>query len=365
MESVGIEKLFSGIYKDKKVLITGHTGFKGSWLALWLAKMGAIVSGISLAPNTNPSHWELIKSDIDSHILDIRDMEKLQETLKSIKPDIVFHLAAQPIVRLSYKKTHDTYSTNIMGAINLLEVVRNMPETQAVVMVTSDKCYDNKEWVWGYREDEAMGGKDPYSCSKGCVELITASYRNSFFNGKDNSTLLASARAGNVIGGGDWAQDRIMTDIVLAATQSKPILLRNPNATRPWQYVLEPLSGYLALGEKLLNGKRDYAEGWNFGPNHENNVSVKELVLESAKYWSKVSYELDSATHPPEANFLMLDSSKAMRLLKWQPVWGLSNTVKNTINWYRDFYENDKCGSEGVLMQYVQDAQKKNIPWSI
>lgn len=359
------DKLFSGTYNGKRVLITGHTGFKGSWLALWLKKMGAIVSGISLAPNTDPSHWELLDLGVDSHIMDIRDLDLLKKTMKSIDPEIVFHLAAQPIVRLSYREPYDTYTTNIMGAINLFEVVRHMPSIKAVVIVTSDKCYDNKEWVWGYREDEAMGGSDPYSCSKGCIELITESYRKSFFNGKDCDTLVASARAGNVIGGGDWAQDRIVTDIVLATTKSKPIFLRNPNATRPWQYVLEPLSGYLALGEKLLKGERKYAEAWNFGPNHESNVSVRELVLESAKSWSTVTYEVDSGEHPPEANFLMLDSSKAMRVLKWVPVWGFAETVENTIGWYRNFYEKSKISSEDILSKYIQDAQRKKIKWSI
>jgi CDP-glucose 4,6-dehydratase len=365
MESMEMNKLFSGIYKDKRVLVTGHTGFKGSWLTLWLTKLGAKVSGIALQPNTNPNHWELLNMNIDSNIQDIRDLEGLRSTIKRINPDIIFHLAAQPIVRLSYEEPLETYQTNVMGTINLLEVVREMPSIQAVIIVTSDKCYDNKEWDWGYRENEAMGGKDPYSSSKGCVELVASAYRNSFFSKKHNRTLIATVRAGNVIGGGDWAQDRILTDIVLAATQSRSIMLRNPNATRPWQYVLEPLSGYLALGGKLLESERNFAEAWNFGPMHENNVSVKELVVESSKCWPDVSYLVDGAQHPHEANFLMLDSSKSMKRLKWASVWGFNETVSQTINWYRMYYEEGAVMSEQILEHYINDARNKNLAWSL
>lgn len=365
MESMELSKLFYGIYRGKRVLVTGHTGFKGSWLSMWLTIMGAQVSGISLEPNTDPSHWDLLNLDIDSHIQDIRDIKGLKRIVEDIQPEIVFHLAAQPIVRLSYDQPHETYETNVMGTINLLEVVRANPSIQAVVVVTSDKCYDNKEWDWGYRENEAMGGKDPYSSSKGCAELIVASYRHSYFSGGSCKTLIASARAGNVIGGGDWAQDRILTDIVLAAKDSKQVLLRNPNATRPWQHVLEPLSGYLALGAKLLNGESSYADAWNFGPHQSNNVSVQELVTESGKSWSEISLSIDKGTHPPEANFLMLDSTKAMKRLKWSPVWDFSETVTNTIAWYRSFYQNGVVLSPENLKKYVEDAQSQGVSWSI
>jgi len=365
MESMELNKLFSGVYKDKRVLVTGHTGFKGSWLSMWLTFMGAQVSGISLEPNTSPSHWNLLNLDIDSHIQDIRDISGLKRITEITKPEIIFHLAAQPIVRLSYEKPHETYETNVMGTINLLEVVRTNPSIKAVVVVTSDKCYDNREWDWGYRENEAMGGKDPYSCSKGCAELIVASYRHSYFSGGSSKTLVASARAGNVIGGGDWAQDRILTDIVLAAKDLNQVLLRNPKATRPWQHVLEPLSGYLALGEKLLYGESSFAEAWNFGPHQSNNVSVQELVTESAKSWSEISLSIDKGTHPHEAKFLMLDSTKAMKRLKWTPVWGFSETVANTINWYREFYQSGTVLSPDNLKKYVEDAQTQGVSWSI
>lgn len=364
MESMELESLFSGVYKDKRVLVTGHTGFKGSWLSMWLSKMGSKVAGISLMPNTDPSHWELLNLDIDSHIQDIRDFAGLKRIVDAIQPEVIFHLAAQPIVRLSYAKPLETYETNVMGTINLLEIVRTSLSIKAVVIVTSDKCYDNKEWDWGYRENEAMGGKDPYSCSKGCTELIVSSYRHSYFSVSNNQPLIASARAGNVIGGGDWAKDRILTDIVLSAKGSQKVQLRNPNATRPWQHVLEPLSGYLALGEKLLQGDHRFAEAWNFGPSASNNVSVRDLVMEASNCWPQVSYAVAQGNHPHEANFLMLDSSKAMKRLCWRPVWDFSKTVLNTINWYRNYYETGDTHTTQDLIKYVNDACANDLAWS-
>jgi CDP-glucose 4,6-dehydratase len=368
MENLEINKLFGGIYKNKKVVVTGHTGFKGSWLAMWLKKMGADVYGIALDPPSHPNHIDLLQLEIKSYIQNICDFNKVKEILSEINPDIIFHLAAQPLVRLSYQDPVNTYMTNVMGTVNVLETARSLSNLKAVVIVTSDKCYENKEWLWGYRENEAMGGADPYSSSKGCVELVTTAYRNSFFNpsntDEENKVLIASARAGNVIGGGDWATDRILTDIVKAASISASVYLRYPKATRPWQYVLEPLSGYLNLGWKLLLGEKAYAEGWNFGPNTENNISVLNLVMEAKKSWEKISFDFDNTQHPHEAGFLMLDSSKAIKILEWKPVWGLTKTIEKTIFWYKEFYENNNVISCQTLEEYILDAQKKEIPWS-
>lgn len=368
MENLEIKDLFGGIYKGKKVLVTGHTGFKGSWLALWLKQMGADVYGLALEPPSQPNHFDLLKLEVKSYIQNICDLPKVKVILEEVNPDIIFHLAAQPIVRLSYQDPVSTYMTNIMGTVNILEASRKLPDLKAIVVITSDKCYDNKEWLWGYRENEAMGGKDPYSSSKGCAELVIAAYRNSFFNAPLNSAgntvLIASARAGNVIGGGDWAMDRILTDIVTATSKSESVYLRYPAATRPWQFVLEPLSAYLTLGWQLLEGKQEYAGAWNFGPYSENNVSVLELVREAKRIWNKVSYDFDKGEHPHEAGFLMLDSTKASKLLQWQPVWGFATTIEKTILWYKEFYESQKVNSYDVLLEYIIAAQKKNIPWS-
>jgi len=364
METMAINNLFGGEYKNRRVLVTGHTGFKGSWLSYWLWQMGAKVSGISLEPPTQPNHFDLLKFEMISYIQDINDFEKTNLILKKVNPEIIFHLAAQPLVRLSYKEPLSTMSTNIIGTANILESARQLPDLKAIVIITSDKCYDNKEWLWGYRENEAMGGKDPYSASKGCSELITTAYRNSFFK-EQGSALIASARAGNVIGGGDWAKDRILTDIVSSASGSKSVYLRSPNATRPWQYVLEPLSGYLALGWHLLEGKQSTADAWNFGPTNEGNVTVMDLVIESSKHWDKIKFDFDRGAHPHEAGFLMLDSSKSTKLLQWSPVWDFGHTVKNTINWYKSFYESGNILTEEILLAYIADAKTKRIQWSL
>ncbi len=365
MEKLEIEKLFGGIYKGKKVLVTGHTGFKGSWLILWLKQMGADVYGLALDPPSEPNHFDLLKLNMKSYIQDICELAKVKEILEEINPDIIFHLAAQPLVRLSYQEPVYTFMTNVMGTVNILESAKSLNNLKAIVVVTSDKCYDNKEWLWGYRENEAMGGKDPYSSSKGCAELVTAAYRNSFFNSNGNRILVATARAGNVIGGGDWALDRILTDIVSSAAKSESVFLRYPAATRPWQYVLEPLSGYLSLGWKLLEGRKEYAEAWNFGPNPENNVSVLELVNEAKKIWGKVTFDFDKGIHPHEAGFLMLDSSKATKVLDWHPVWGFVKTIDKTMGWYKKYYDYNEIVSVETLSEYIDDAQKKNILWSL
>jgi CDP-glucose 4,6-dehydratase len=368
MEKLDLTKLFGGTYSKKKVLVTGHTGFKGSWLAYWLKQLGAEVVGLALDPPTQPNHFDLLNLKITSYIQDICDISAVTDILQKTKPDIIFHLAAQPLVRLSYQQPVLTYMTNIMGTVNILEAAKNLPNLKAIVVVTSDKCYENKEWVWGYRENDPMGGNDPYSSSKGCAELVTAAYRNSFFqtcnktNG--NQILVASARAGNVIGGGDWAKDRILTDIVSAASKSESVFLRYPQATRPWQHVLEPLSGYLTLGMQLLNGKKEFAEAWNFGPDSHHNVTVLELVKEAQKNWAKVSYELNRDNHPHEAKFLMLESTKSIKLLNWNTVWGFNETVEYTMNWYKLFYEERMVTTEATLFDYISDAQRKNIAWS-
>jgi len=325
-------------YNEKRVLITGHTGFKGSWLTLWLKMMGAKVLGYALEPNTDPSLFNVLNlhKDIDHIIGDIRDFEKLREVITEFKPEIVFHLAAQPLVRLSYREPRLTYETNMMGTVNLLEAIRQTKSIRAVVNVTSDKCYENKEWVWGYREIDPMGGYDPYSSSKGCSELITAAYRNSFF--KNTETAVASARAGNVIGGGDWAEDRLIPDIVRSLSQGKPIFIRNPKATRPWQHVLEPLSGYLLLGKMLFERGQEFAEAWNFGPSDSRMMTVEEIVKKSIEIWGSGSYVVDSSEQPHEANLLKLDTSKVKQRLNSKSVLSTAETLEMSIVWYQTYY---------------------------
>ncbi|MGY6649965.1 CDP-glucose 4,6-dehydratase [Wenyingzhuangia sp. IMCC45574] len=365
---VDFENLFGGVYKGKKVLLTGHTGFKGSWLALWLEKMGAKVYGYSLE-NTEQHHLDYLDLKIQQNLNDIRDTDELERYFKEVQPDIVFHLAAQALVRPSYENPVETFSSNVMGTLHIYEACRKTPSVKAIVNITSDKCYENKEWSWGYRENEAMGGYDPYSASKGCAELLTASYRNSYFNTKDFGTkhnvLIASGRAGNVIGGGDWAIDRLIPDIAKATSKEEAVLIRNPKATRPWQHVLEPLSGYLTLGWKLLNKEVSIAEGWNFGPDLDSNLQVGEIVKLSNKYWDSVKIEFSKNTDEHhEANLLMLDCSKANKLLKWKGVWGIDQTIDKTINWYKEFYLNQKIMSYADLEAYVTDAKAANIVWA-
>jgi CDP-glucose 4,6-dehydratase len=363
MEDMEMIKLFGGIYNNKRVLITGHTGFKGSWLALWLGKLGATVSGVALDPDTIPNHYELLDMSIKSYIQDIRNQHQIKIIFKEADPQIIFHLAAQPLVRRSYEDPIGTFETNVMGTAHVLEAAKELPNLEAVVVITSDKCYQNNEWLWGYRENDPMGGKDPYSSSKGCSELVTSAYRHSYFS-QDSKVLVASARAGNVIGGGDWADYRILTDMVTAANKGKTVHLRFPEATRPWQYVLEPLSGYLTLGWKLLQGRREFAEAWNFGPNYENNISVLNLVQQSQNFWKKIVYEFDKGRHPHEAGFLMLDSSKAIKMLQWMPVWNIGQTVEYSIRWYREYYENNNIITTDILDNYVEDAQRKRLIWT-
>ena len=364
-----MQNLFGGIYKGKTVLVTGHTGFKGSWLVYWLQKMGANVIGYSLPTPTSPNHFELLDLNITSIIGDIRDLEKLDETFSLYKPEIVFHLAAQPLVRLSYENPIETYETNVIGTLKVFETCRKH-HVKAIVNITSDKAYENKEWIWGYRENDPMGGYDPYSSSKGCADILANSYRNSYFNLEDykktHQTLLATCRAGNVIGGGDWAQDRLMTDIMLSVSQGKKVSIRNPKATRPWQHVLEPLSGYLLIGQKLLEEKVAFAEAWNFGPSDEGSICVEEVVKHVKKHWDAIDYEIQcDPKQLHEANLLKLDCSKAHIKLHWKDVWNSEKTFEKTVKWYKAFYENSKILSQEDLESYVADAEAKNIAWTI
>jgi len=366
---VDFKELFGGVYKNKNVLITGHTGFKGSWLALWLNKMGANVFGFALKNEDSPNHIDLLNIPIKQKYGDIRVLGELQNYLKEIQPDIVFHLAAQALVKKSYLDPIETYSTNVMGTLNVFEACKKTPSVKAIVNVTSDKCYENQEWHWGYRENEPMGGFDPYSASKACSEILTSSYRNSYFNidnyKSTHEVLVASGRAGNVIGGGDWAADRLIPDIVKATSRNEVVKIRNPKATRPWQHVLEPLSGYLTLGWKLLNQNKDYAEAWNFGPDMQSNLPVNEIAELSKKQWKDIQIEFSKDPNDQhEAHLLMLECSKANKLLKWKPVWGIDRTLEKTIGWYRDYYNSGKVETENDIADYVKDAFKSNISWA-
>lgn len=324
-------------WSGKRVFLTGHTGFKGSWLALWLNRMGAVVKGLALAPDTDPSLFTAasIADVIESEFGDIRNLEAVTASMRAFRPDIVIHMAAQPLVRLSYRDPVGTYATNVMGTVHVLEAARQIEGLRAIVSVTTDKCYENKEWPWGYREDEPMGGHDPYSNSKGCAELVSSAYRKSFFNDEEGP-FVATGRAGNVVGGGDWAEDRLIPDILRAFGSGTPVPIRNPLATRPWQHVLEPLSGYLTLAEALWNGGQGYAEGWNFGPRDEDAQPVQWIVEHMVGRWGEgASWERDAGFHPHEARYLKLDISKARERLKWQPRWNLETTLARIVDWHK------------------------------
>lgn len=332
-----IDTLF---WQGRKVFITGHTGFKGSWLSLWLKELGADVTGYALAPPSKSSVYRdacVECSLLQSHYADIRDLKAFQQAMQTAEPEIVIHMAAQALVRDSYTDPITTYSTNVMGTVNLFEAVRNTHSVKAVLNITTDKCYENNEWLWGYRENEPMGGGDPYSSSKACAELVSSAYRKSFF--QDMDIALATARAGNVIGGGDWAKDRIIPDAIRAFMKKSPLKVRNPSAIRPWQHVLEPLSGYLMLCQQLIKHPEKYAEGWNFGPNDEDAKPVSRIADIMAKSWGDNSHwQHDGGEHPHEANYLKLDCSKAKVLLKWNPLWELERALDETVQWYKAWY---------------------------
>lgn len=344
----------SSFWNGKKVFVTGHTGFKGSWLCLWLKKSGADVVGYALEPSTSPSlfHVADVEKGMNSIIGDIRDCEKLGRALSEAAPDIVIHMAAQALVRYSYEQPVETYEVNVMGTVNLLEAVRSCKSVRAVLVVTSDKCYENREWVWGYRENEPMGGHDPYSSSKGCAELIVSAYRNSFFNQGSSFVSIASARAGNVIGGGDWSEDRLIPDLVRAFSSNHSARIRNPNAIRPWQHVLEALNGYLILIEKMHSKGEQFSEGWNFGPDDTDAKPVSWLADTLVSHWGTGQWSTETNLNAPhEAYTLRLDSSKAKSKLHWTPTLKLELALKWIAEWYRCYYDggNVKALSENQI----------------
>ena len=340
MEEVGLKAMSVNpdFWHGKRVFLTGHTGFKGGWLSLWLQSLGAELGGLALAPPTEPNLFNVarIGDGMSSTLGDIRDLNTVVCAMTTFKPDIVIHMAAQPLVRLSYSEPVETYATNVMGTVHVLEAARRCPSVRCMVNVTTDKCYENREWEWGYRENEPMGGYDPYSNSKGCSELVTSAYRRSFF--QKAGVALASARAGNVIGGGDWAVDRLVPDILRAFERNAPVVIRNPNSTRPWQHVLEPLSGYLTLAEKLWSDGSAFAESWNFGPHDDDAQPVLWIVERMARAWGQgAGWQLDPGEHPHEAHYLKLDISKAKHRLSWRPRWNLETALTHITQWHRSW----------------------------
>lgn len=362
--------MFGNAYQGKKVFVTGNTGFKGSWLILWLIKLGANVRGYSKDRPTNPNHHQILNLDFETITGDIRNLKKLKSSIEAFQPEIVFHLAAQSLVRRSYQNPVETFETNIIGTANIFEACRKTDYIRAIVNITSDKCYENQEWIWGYRENDPLGGHDPYSASKGCAEILTASYRKSFFPleayQKGHQILVASARAGNVIGGGDWGDDRLVPDIMRAAGQNKSAQIRSPQAIRPWQHVLEPLAGYLLLGQHLLEGKKAFSGAWNFGPSDEAYQNVLDVVRELQKQWSNIDYNIKTdEKNPHEANLLKLDCSKVHAKLKWDLIWSRSTTFAKTAQWYKTYYESKHVLSNEQLTKYLTDAQHKQISWAV
>ncbi len=363
-----VQTLFKGIYKGKTVLVTGHTGFKGSWLVYWLQKMGANVIGYSLHAPTEPNHISLLNLDMISIYGDIKNIEYLDSVFKTYQPDIVFHLAAQALVRESYEYPIETYETNVLGTLKVFEVCKKY-KVKAIVNVTSDKAYENREWLWGYRETDMLGGYDPYSSSKACAEILTSSYRESYFHKsrykKTHNTLLSSCRAGNVIGGGDWAKNRLLSDIMVATSQHQKVAIRNPKAVRPWQFVLEPLSGYLLIGQKLLEEESAFATAMNFGPSSDECIDVEAVVKSIKKEWSQIEYEIiNDSNQPHEAHYLKLDCSKAHSKLSWKSVWNIDETLKQTVKWYRFYYEQKRVLTNEILEKYVDDATKQGMTWT-
>ena len=339
-----MRKLKQDFWQGKRIFITGHTGFKGGWMSVLLNHLGATVCGYSLRPETTPNLFDALEleKNIESHIGDIRDSSLLKQKMTNFNPDIVIHMAAQPLVRKSYVDPVETYSTNVMGTVNLFEACRVCQNLHAVINITTDKCYENKEWVWGYREHDRLGGYDPYSNSKACAELVSSSYRSSFFS--ESEIQVATVRAGNVIGGGDWAEDRLVPDIIKAFDNGSELVLRNPNASRPWQFVMEPLVGYLLLAEKLYQGEKDYEGGWNFGPVHSDIMPVGWIVDKMAGFWGgSASWSIDKSEQPHEANMLALDISKAKNLLGWHPITNLETTISLIVEWNKRFKKGDSA----------------------
>lgn len=363
----GMIELLKKTYQNRTILLTGHTGFKGGWLALWLSLLGAKVIGYSLNPPSEPNFFDSIglKEHLTHIHADVTDVEHLKAIFGRYEPEFVFHLAAQPLVRLSYSIPHATYLTNIMGTVNMLEAARISQSVHAIINVTSDKCYENREWVWGYRENDPMGGSDPYSSSKGCAELITSAYLRSFFSpertGRDHQIALASVRAGNVIGGGDWGAERLLPDCIRALSSDDEIIIRYPKAVRPWQHVLEPIFGYMLLGTKLWNSGSRYAGGWNFGPLDSDISPVEEVVTEVIRLWGKGSYRVqDETLH--EAQWLKLDCSKSRIELGWQPKYTLKAALKKTVEWYRKYYGG--ASKEDMLNSSISQIDEYTGKWA-
>ncbi|VAW64539.1 CDP-glucose 4,6-dehydratase [hydrothermal vent metagenome] len=349
-------------WSNKRVYLTGHTGFKGSWLALWLSSLGANVKGYALTPPSSPSLFNeaRVAENIESETGDIRDLKKLCKSMAGFDPDVLIHMAAQPLVRLSYVEPVETYETNVMGTVNVLQAARQCSKLKSIISVTTDKCYENKEWDWGYRENEPMGGHDPYSSSKGCAELVTSAYRRSFM--QEKGVGIATVRAGNVIGGGDWADDRLIPDILRAFEKNAAVIIRNPKAIRPWQHVLEPLSGYLNLAQKLYNAPGEYSEGWNFGPEDIDVKPVDWILNTMVKKWPDANWALDQKSQPHEAGFLKLDISKAKSRLSWQPTWHLDRTLEKIISWQLAWLNKEDvqkiCLTE--IGEYMRDMRNAN-----
>lgn len=362
MEGLVLKPQFGGAYAGRRVLVTGHTGFKGSWLCLWLTALGAEVMGLALPPDTEPSHWKLLKlNSVTEHLVDLRDRAAVERVVAAAAPEIVFHLAAQPLVRRGYREPTLTFETNVLGLVNLLEALRVTRSAKALVNVTTDKVYREAHVPKGYPEDHPLGGHDPYSTSKACSELVTECYRLSFF--AETGLSAATARAGNVIGGGDWSEDRLVPDFVRAASADQALQLRNPDAVRPWQHVLEPLSGYLRLGQALFEGAA--AQGaWNFGPAADATLSVQKLVTGMQSLWPVLKVESQPGKHPHEASVLLLDSAKAQRELQWRPVWGVDATLKHTLDWYHAYYKDGRVRSRDDLEAYVTAATSAKLPWA-
>ena len=362
------KNLFKGIYEGKTVLVTGHTGFIGSWLTLWLQSLGAKVVGYSLEPPTKPSLFETLglENEITHIIGDIQDKQNLSDNIEKYKPEIAIHLAAQPLVRSSYEDPVETFQTNILGTVNILDSIRKSNSVSSCVVMTSDKCYQNLDPNCLHTETDPLGGDDPYSASKGAAEIITNSFRNSFFNGES----IATVRAGNVIGGGDWAKDRIIPDCVRALTIGEKIMVRNPSSIRPWQFVLEPISGILWLGSKLYAKPKKYSESWNFGPNQMNNTTVEKVVQNVIRIWNKgdwVDVSKESRDQPTELVSLLLDSTKALNSLEWKTTYSFENAINETISWYKSYYNNDTSMRElsvNQIEQYSKTANRMNITWT-
>jgi CDP-glucose 4,6-dehydratase len=355
--------MFGNVYRGRRVLLTGHTGFKGSWLALWLRDLGAEVVGMALPPEGEASHWSLLNLPIDNRIVDIRDSAAVTAIVREVAPEIVFHLAAQSLVRCSYREPAATWSSNVLGSVHLLEACRQSSSVRGILLVTSDKCYEPATPPIAHVETDRLGGLDPYSASKAAVELVAASYRSSYF-GRDGSPLVATARAGNVIGGGDWAADRLIPDLVRARAAGQLLEVRYPSAVRPWQHVLESLSGYLVLGQRLLEGAPDVATAWNFGPNRESAATVGDVLGRIRARWPGLEWQVPAREAPHETNTLMLDSARAKERLQWAPVWSLDVALDATVEWYREHAATGRILTLPQLARYVGDARIQGASWA-